>query len=661
MRLLPVSFLLKLLSLVIPLHTSYSLGPTDTADCIAHPDPHITTFDGIRYDYQHGCDVDLIDALDIKIQLRLVKYQPFSPTFSSIKRLAIYFPVSGEKLEINSDGDHFLTSTSMAPNPIITTIGGYSFTKTTSGTISDPLTTYMIDLLPQGHYIQVVDLPPTSEAGGLGISIRGHGSLFYNASGMCGKWNAPAPGLYDRAGFDMLPSLPFVYPNMPLVIDGSAFGDVWQVNPLLEPNHISSMGLPLPPGLYAAFPNTCVARRRLQKQERELQTMSCDYCLGLNNLYQRANCEYDAMVTGVGCSWVEQVPFYKKDDNFWYKKDTCCFRKVPAEVGFTHKNTDVNDPNGFIVVPCEYDTLGCYQKKKCEDSTANDCFKLVECQGADCYIEADCFKQCVRVEEAETGYQLSRTEDSGYFYEKCPHDDTCFEKKTCIGTQQDECYVLKECSAEFSDVCYRDVPCPGPCDDTPTVTPTVTPSAAPSTSPTASPLYVISPTSSPSASPTESPIADPWKCIGCEWMQSIGKVISSGADTCDISMRVTVKGKDGKCLDNDGACVDKPCKYRYQVKYSINQQCVTSESCVLIVSDAYTSGNAPTPPIVTKIKKKKGVVKKKWKKVKCLCKTNTKLFKLQCETATGGISSQSIQFGYTCSECDLMWLPPDEL
>lgn len=647
MKLPPVSFLLKLFSFVIPLHTSYSLGPNDTADCSAHPDPHIVTFDGIKYDYQHGCDVDLIDAPDIKIQLRLVKYQFTSPTFSSIERLAIYFPLTGEKLEINSNGDHFLTSTSMAPNPIIATIGGYVFTKTTS----TAETTYMIDLQPQGHYIYVVDLPPISEGGGLGILIRGHGSLFYNASGMCGKWNAPAPGLYDRAGFDMLPSLPFVNPFLPLIIDGSTFGDVWQVNPALEPNHISNMGLPLPAGLYAAFPNTCVARRRLQEEERVLQT-SCEYCLGLNNLDQRANCEYDAMVTG-GCWWVEQVPFYKKDDNFWYEKDTCCFHKVPAEVGFTTKETDPNDPDGFIVAPCQYDSgnlgLDCYQKKRC-DSTA-ECFKLVQCQGAGCYIEADCFKQCVRVEEVEVGYQLSRTEGSGYFYDKCPHDDTCFERKTCTGTRE-ECYVRKDCSVEFNDeVCYRDIPCPGPCDNAP-------PSAAPSTS-SRSPSYLVT-TSSPSASPTEFPIAtqDPWKCIGCEWMQSLGKVIPSGVDTCDLSLRVQVKGRDGRCFDNDGACEDKPCKYRYQVRYSVNPQCI--ESCFIIVSDAYTSGSTPTAPIVTQIKKNKGVLKSKWEKVKCLCKTNTKLFELQCETSTG-ISSQSIQFDYTCSECDLMWLPPDEL
>ena len=124
-------------------------------------------------------------------------------------------------------------------------------------------------------------------------------------------------------------------------------------------------------------------------------------------------------------------------------------------------------------------------------------------------------------------------------------------------------------------------------------------------------------------------------------MQSIGKMIPSSDNTCDISIKVIVKGKDGRCLDNDGACEDKSCKYRYQVKYSINPQCVTNESCVLIVSDAYTSGTAPTSPIITKIKKKKGVVKKKWKRVKCLCKTSTKLFKLQCDTAIG-ISSQMI-------------------
>jgi hypothetical protein len=675
MKMYTTSFLLKLLSFAIPLHTSYSLGPNDTAECYAHPDPHIKTFDGISYDYQHGCDVELVDAPGIKIQLRLKKYQVTSPTFSSIERLAINFPQTLETLEIDSYGDHFLNPTPgnpNPPNPGITMIGGYSFTKT----YVQGWTSYMIDLSPQGHFIEIVDLPPLQEAGGLGIFIRGHGSLFYNAVGLCGKWNAPTPGLYNRVGVDMLP-LPLVNFYSP-VIDGSLFGDNWQVGLGAQGNFITTTGLPFP-GLHAEFPSTCVARRRLQKEERALQnTIPCDYCRGLDNLVQRANCEYDFSVTQ-DCEWLKDLPFYKKEDVVWYEKETCCVRSVSSDVGYAAKDAKPDEFGSFMREACKYGTgdsnEDCYRKKKC-DSTGDGCKKLVECQGGGCFVEVECFKKCVLREQAKTGYKLSSTNQNGYFYDKCPHNDSCKEIKTCNGSNQKECYIRKECSVDSGDeFCYRDVPCP--CDaqtSTPSALPTVhdissrspsvspteptdSPTSSPSTSPT------DSPTSSPSASPTESPIDDqsePWKCIGCEWMHSIGKVIPSGEDTCDISMKVRLNGRDGICKDNDdGTCKDTPCKYKYQVEYSIKPKC--KESCVLIVSDAYTSGTTPTSPIVIKIKKNKGTLKqKKWKKVKCLCKTNTSIFKFQCDTGTGK-SSKSVQVDYTCSECDMAWLPPDEL
>jgi len=649
-----LSFLLKLFSFAMPWHTSYSLSINDTADCIAHPDPHMTTFDGISYDYQHGCDVDLVDATKIKIQLRLKKNSATSRTFSSIERLAMHFPLTGETLEINSDGQHYLNPTSNPnPNPIITTIGGYTFTKTFS--TGEQQASYRVDLLPYGHFVQIDDLPSTSGEGGLGILIRGHGSLFYDAIGMCGKWNAPAPGLYDRNDFDMLPSLLFTNPLRPYIIDGSSFGDSWQVQ-VNQLNHISTMGLPFP-GQHSLL--TCVARRRLQKEERALQNWNtCDYCLGLNNLVQRENCEYDFRVTG-DCSWLQQLPFYKKEDTLWYGSKTCCFRTISTKIGFTFEEIDPEDAdsNSFVKAPCEFATGNlaerCYQKKSClNSSSAYPCLKMVQCEGDKCVREANCFNRCVRREQVETGYQLSTTQESGYFYDKCPHNDLCFEIKTCVGTQQ-ECYVRKECNTNFNDdVCYKDVPCPDPCDD---------PTVAPSPSPT---RHNISPTSTPTASQTESPSddkGDPWKCIGCEWMHSIGNVIPSGQNVCKIGISVAFRGRDGMCEDNDGACKDIPCDYQYQVEYSIRSQCATYKVCKLIVSDAYTSGTTPAPPTITKIEEMEGIVNQNWTNVKCVCKTNTKLFKIQCEIPDIGISSQSIQVDYACSECNLMWLPRDEL
>jgi len=466
---------LKLLSVAVSLRTAYSLGPTDTATCIAHPDPHFTTFDGIHYDYQHGCDVVLIDSIALKIQLRLKKYQPISPTFSEIDRLAINFQ-NGDTLEIDRNGNHFVNMNMGTPNPLITSIGGFTFIKTNGATPSVDKE-YEIQLSPPGHSIKVMDLSAASKGGGLGIVIEGHGTMFNDATGMCGKWNALTPGLYDRDG--VLLTLPPA-----LVINGALFGDLWQVAPGAPYNdiaHISATNLPYPLTLHSAYPATCVARRRLPEQERKIQSLPCDHCLTLNNLVQRANCEYDASV--IGCGWTKNVPFYSKDDTLWYNKDdNCCLHRVEADEGYKYVKASSDSPNSFGTETCQHDNdKNCFQKTKC--FSGEDCWTLQKCFNDDaeqCYMEYKCFGACVQRTKVMQGYEMEPTMGPGYKYDQCDHNSNCFERKTCSGQTDKSCKLYKACDASGTPVkklCFRDVKCSDPCSPTPSPTPIQTTSS----------------------------------------------------------------------------------------------------------------------------------------------------------------------------------------
>mmetsp|Transcript_7723 Transcript_7723/g.16064 ORF Transcript_7723/g.16064 Transcript_7723/m.16064 type:complete len:805 (+) Transcript_7723:72-2486(+) len=466
---------LKLVSIAVSLRTAYSLGPTDTATCIAHPDPHFTTFDGIHYDYQHGCDVVLIDSIALKIQLRLKKYQPISPTFSEIDRLAINFQ-NGDTLEIDRNGNHFVNMNMGTPNPLITSIGGFTFIKT-NGAIPWVDKEYEIQLSPPGHSIKIMDLSAAAKGGGLGIVIEGHGTMFNDATGMCGKWNALTPGLYDRDGV-LLPLPPA------LVINGALFGDLWQVAPGAPYNdiaHISATNLPYPLTLHSAYPATCVARRRLPEQERKIQSLPCDHCLTLNNLVQRANCEYDASV--IGCGWTKNVPFYSKDDTLWYNKDdNCCLHRVEADEGYKYVKASSDSPNSFGTETCQHDNdKNCFQKTKC--FSGEDCWTLQKCFNDDaeqCYMEYKCFGACVQRTKVKQGYEMEPTKGPGYKYDQCDHNSNCFERKTCSGQTDKSCKLYKACDASITPVkklCFRDVKCSDPCSPTPSPTPIQTTSS----------------------------------------------------------------------------------------------------------------------------------------------------------------------------------------
>jgi len=350
------SSLLLRLFVAIPWRPVNSLGYFDTETCSAHPDPHMNSWHGIGYDYHHGCDIVFVKTDKIEIHLRLAKFQPVATSFSLIERIGIRFELtsgSDEVLEIDSNGDHF-HNLQPALNPPLATIGGYLFTKTTPGA----QTQYMIDLSSTGHFINIY----TSQ-NSLAITIRGHGTMFYTATGMCGKWNI-SPNLNDRNDVDMVPNLPGLWWGG---LNGAPFGDAWQVNPTFpsfDPEIISDVALnPIANGLHAAHPNTCVARRRLEQQpDRELEVSpSCNFCDSMPNLGQRQNCIFDAGI--LGCDWVQSVPYYDTKDTVWYneednKKDyyPCLQEADPDSVcSRVGKCTQWCDTKNFFCETC----LGC--------------------------------------------------------------------------------------------------------------------------------------------------------------------------------------------------------------------------------------------------------------------------------------------------------------
>jgi len=147
------SSLLLRLFVAIPWRPVNSLWWLDTATCSAHPDPHMNSWHGIKYDYHHGCDVVFVKTDDIEIHLRLAKNQPIPTAYSFIERIGIRFGdgVTNEVLEMDSNGDHFHNAMT-TPNPTLATIGGYLFTKT-----SGAQTQYMIDLGQSlSHFINIV-------------------------------------------------------------------------------------------------------------------------------------------------------------------------------------------------------------------------------------------------------------------------------------------------------------------------------------------------------------------------------------------------------------------------------------------------------------------------------------------------------------------------
>jgi len=591
-------------------------------------DPHIVTCDGIKYDYQHGCDVVFVKSSAVNVHLRLKKYQPTNPTFSEIDRIAIQLSgAQTDLLQIDRDGNHYLNTNSQA-NPPITSVGGYPFSKVIASP-PNPNTEFTISLQPAGTFIKVIDLPQGTEGGGLNIIIKGNDSMFSDATGMCGKWSAPVPGLYDRQGVDMLP-LPVVYP-WASVIDGSSFGNEWQVDPTAPSSDLVLLDTASSiPSIYAAHPDTCVSRRRLGETERKLQQYSfCQHCMCLDDLSQRAFCEYDASI--MGCQWVKNVPFYLcEEDTLWSPKgDDCCLRKEDAEIGYKYSESSnlAGFPKHFAIVDCEHDQ-SCFRKEQC---VKDNCWTYKYCDQEDpdeCFREYECISKCVRRIEAEQGYLLSSTTSSGIKYTKCPYNEDCWEKQECNAQTSKECYVYDKCDTTTGDKCFRDVKCP------------------------------CSPTDEPSASPSTKPPSpgDPWSCDGCKWMHNWGKkkmeVID---DDCKIKVKkLDMKGtRSGVCKEEKDQCNAEPCILKYKIPYQIKKGCVKKGWCTYTIADAYTSETTSPPVLIEEeIKDNKGSIKEELE-VKCECKNHMKLITIKCETKKG-TEAVSMKLDYTCSECEEM-------
>jgi len=369
---------------------TYALGPNDEASCCVHPDPHFLSFHGIPYDYQHGCDVVLVNNANIKIHLRLVKYLGTAGTaFSFIDTIGIQ--VGSDIFEATTGGNYYVNQvqyTVTGPVPI-TNLGGLLFSiSLVPGSTAGYQ--YLIEFpTPSGYapgYFNIAIDDYTLSLGGgdrqygVSLCINAHGSYFQGSEGMCGEWDA-STGLSDRSGTNMIisPGLPSVAPGWPLY-DGSLFGIEWQVGTgVSDGPFVTVLTAVSGHGLY---PASCIARRRrnllISEEEEEeivvgdkaslsrfLQESGCSYCEQFDNPIQRANCEYDAQA--LGCDTVKSFPFYSETTNY-YKPD---MKPLLCEASATRwKRTKCEKYGGECVIYCDtknpdYNcTLGLCRHKK---------------------------------------------------------------------------------------------------------------------------------------------------------------------------------------------------------------------------------------------------------------------------------------------------------
>lgn len=285
----------------------------DTKYCNVHPDPHFRSWNGFYFDFQSGCDVVLVKTSEMEIQLRLVKDPVYS--FSFIQRLAMRFlnANSGfEEIEIVQNGSHYLNGNL---NVALSTISTYPISKISSPSTSNALAEYKVTF-PNNHYITVSDVGTQVKGGGLHIQIKGHGSMFDTATGMCGDWY-DYTGLNSRTGVDMASGMGWVSGTYPVIANAQAYGDEWQVLPATA-GFISTSTLPF--SGHAIHPDNCVASRRRLEVTRELEVASCSFCDTLTTVQQIANCKYDVAAfstAGQGCNWVQNVIYYKADNIFY--------------------------------------------------------------------------------------------------------------------------------------------------------------------------------------------------------------------------------------------------------------------------------------------------------------------------------------------------------
>lgn len=337
--------------LFLSIATTIALNENSKAECKVHPDPHMVSWHSIPFDFQHGCDVVLVDNANLKIHLRLVKYLMTPSTqFSYIEAVGVKF-ANNDVFEARVNNyyinDAFLASANdPALGAVVTSIGGYPFSIGT-GTIGYQYR-FGLDPNPTNYFIAIDDWGIGGK-GGMGIRIVGHGSFFIDSTGMCGWWNADT-GLHDRDYNNMIPGLP----PLGLGYDASPYGIEWQVG--VDPADDAFLSnVDLPTGGHSLTVGGCVARRRdlLEDETNNSRGLTeCVFCDNLKNPLAAQFCNYDANV--LGCDFAKYLPVYQPDVKDYYTaimKPQDCKSKLSTDV--IGKKTNCEKKGGRCVLYCD--------------------------------------------------------------------------------------------------------------------------------------------------------------------------------------------------------------------------------------------------------------------------------------------------------------------
>jgi hypothetical protein len=156
-------------------------------------DPHLTTFDGVHYDFQQVGEFVAVksDLNDLQIQIR---QRPFNGSRQVAGNCAVAFEVAGHRVGIYLQDDG-TTRTLVDGQPV--TVSSSGLTLSGGGTVTEPNGTYEVVTWPDGSFVAVDSAGRTYL--GLSLSLsqaqRGHVTgLFGNADG------DPANDLATRDG-----------------------------------------------------------------------------------------------------------------------------------------------------------------------------------------------------------------------------------------------------------------------------------------------------------------------------------------------------------------------------------------------------------------------------------------------------------------------------
>ena len=284
-------------------------------------DPHFIDFFGQFFDFQSGCDVDLVNGASVSGQalgiiLRLKALSGYSTIAAVGVRIGDdVLQVTDDKYKIGefSSPDTFNVSWPTHPTNANLLLGGQDlsvYRDQTNGMITFKIELPTVD--GEDHYI-AINVYPYGELTPVSMSIRihGHGSVFSGSNGLCGDWDETIPGYYAPNGTGIpLINSPFWFSW----VDGTQFGNAWR-SEFLEPYHT-----PKPPS--SEWSSTaCVPqaarRRNLQDAKRNLE--ECQKCKDLDQSgappVQVERCEYDAKY--LSCDYVSIAPQYDQSNSMF--------------------------------------------------------------------------------------------------------------------------------------------------------------------------------------------------------------------------------------------------------------------------------------------------------------------------------------------------------